>query len=183
MNMTCFSLSSSFPLQYVLSFSSDSLSSYLSSLPTNAWSPSSRRVFYILVWRMGGRDCWSPENVERFFFFLPEPVGLKEGCEYLCECHQVDGTVPELGWDAGWLRAHNTQPSAWHKSVTATETYPHAHKGAQCPVMRMHSHTHARRFSHLPHLARLVKTCRHPHQYARGRSRLRRSLEQLHNRT
>lgn len=118
-----------------------------------------------------------------FFFFLPEPVGLKEGCEYLCECHQVDGTVPELGWDAGWLRAHNTQPSAWHKSVTATETYPHAHKGAQCPVMRMHSHTHARRFSHLPHLARLVKTCRHPHQYARGRSRLRRSLEQLHNRT
>lgn len=112
-----------------------------------------------------------------FFAFLDqgaEPVGLKEGCEYLCECHQVDGgVVPELGWDAGWLRdpPHtHTQPSAWDKAVAATETYPHphAHKGTQCPAMRMHSHTHARGCSHLPHLARRVKTRRQPYQYARG---------------
>lgn len=33
-----------------------------------------------------------------------ELVGLKEDCEHLCVCHQVDGAVPELGRDAGWLR-------------------------------------------------------------------------------
>lgn len=33
-----------------------------------------------------------------------ELVGLKEDCEYLCVCHQVDGAVPELGRDAGRLR-------------------------------------------------------------------------------